>query len=132
MKKKYSFYTKYRQYKFSKLVKVVTRTKAKFSINRWLHLYFSLKLHNIQKEHFSVLKKCKNILNAMVMFSCHYDKTFCLKLNLLWCAMSRFRIFDNLIISMCMLKPYHLVYVCFRHTIIQLILIWTFITCHDV
>ena len=26
----------------------------------------------------------------------------CLKLNLLWCAMSRFRIFDNLIISMCM------------------------------
>jgi hypothetical protein len=32
--KKNSFYTKYRQYKFSKLVKVVTRAKAKFSINR--------------------------------------------------------------------------------------------------
>jgi hypothetical protein len=47
--KKNSFYTKYRQYKFSKLVKV-----AKFSINRCLHLYFSLKLHNIQNEHFSV------------------------------------------------------------------------------
>ena len=44
---------------FSKLVKVVTRAKAKFSINRWLHLYFLLKLHNIQNEHFSVLKKCK-------------------------------------------------------------------------
>ena len=54
---------KYRQYKFSKLVKVVTRTKVKFSINRWLHLYFSLKLHNIQKD----VKK--NILNWMVMFS---------------------------------------------------------------
>ena len=32
--KKKSFYTKYRQYNFSKLVKVVTRAKAKFSINR--------------------------------------------------------------------------------------------------
>jgi hypothetical protein len=30
----FSFYTKYRQYKFSKLVKVVTRAKAKYSINR--------------------------------------------------------------------------------------------------
>jgi hypothetical protein len=46
---------------FSKLVKVVTRGKAKCSINRWLHLYFSLKLHNIQNEHFSVLRKCKNL-----------------------------------------------------------------------
>ena len=60
---------KYRQYKFSKLVKVVTRTKAEFSINGWLHLYFSLKLHNIQNEHFSVLKKCKKYFNLMVMFS---------------------------------------------------------------
>ena len=66
-------YTKYRQYKFSKLEKVVTRTKAKFSINRWLHLYFLLKLHNIQKEHFSVLKKCKKYFkfNGNVLF-CHY------------------------------------------------------------
>ena len=66
--KKNSFYTKYRQYKFSKLVKV-----AKFSINRWLHLYFSLKLHNIQNEHFSVSKKCKKCFkfNGNVLF-CHY------------------------------------------------------------
>jgi hypothetical protein len=64
---------KYRQYKFSKLVKVVTRTKAEFSINRWLHLYFSLKLHNIQNEHFSVLNKCKKYFkfNGNVLF-CHY------------------------------------------------------------
>ena len=68
--KKNSFYTKYRQYKFSKLVKVVTRTKAKFSINHWLHLYFSLKLHNIQNEHFSVLKKWKKYFkfNGNVLF----------------------------------------------------------------
>jgi hypothetical protein len=64
--KKNCFYTKYRQYKFSKLVKVA---KAKFSINRWLHLYFSLKLHNIQSEHFSVLKKCKKKIKFNVM---HY------------------------------------------------------------
>jgi hypothetical protein len=66
-------YTKYRQYKFSKFVKVVTRAKAKFSINRWLHLYFSLKLHNIQNEHFTVLKKCKKCFkfNGNVLF-CHY------------------------------------------------------------
>ena len=71
--KKNSFYTKYRQYKFSKLVKVVTRAKANFSINRWLHLYFSLKLHNIQNEHFLVLKKCKKCFkfNGNVLF-CHY------------------------------------------------------------
>ena len=31
--KKNSFYTKYRQYKFSKLVKVVTPAKTKFSVN---------------------------------------------------------------------------------------------------
>jgi hypothetical protein len=44
-----------------------------FRYNRWLHLYFSLKLHNIQNEHFSVLKKCKICFkfNGNVLF-CHY------------------------------------------------------------
>ena len=52
---------------------MVTRAKAKYSINRWLHLYFSLKLHNIQNEHLSVSKKCKKCFkfNGNVLF-CHY------------------------------------------------------------
>ena len=38
---------KYRQYKFSKLVKVVTQAKTKFSVNQWLHLYFFFKILEI-------------------------------------------------------------------------------------
>jgi hypothetical protein len=50
--KKKSFYTKYRQYKFSKLVKVVTRPRRNFQLINDYTFISSLKF----------LKFCKNIL----------------------------------------------------------------------